>query len=127
MSTPAESDLPKDLSRAVTDAMRDQKVRQDRMRHVQEFLTSPAFLDMKDSPLLSSSSVEELQDRRADLKYRMGILESVLAVLIEEMDALDRFLADQAKAAAGDAPAESPEAEPQAGTADPAPQAEPQA
>ena len=86
-------DLPQDVARAVTDAIRDQKKRQERMRHVQEFLTSPVFIDMKDRPIPSGSDAEEIQDRRRDLKYRISVMESVLAVLMEELELIDRFLA----------------------------------
>jgi hypothetical protein len=92
------SALPKDVSRAVSEAMRDQKKRQERLRHVQEFLTSPNFIDMKDQPLLTGSDSHELQERRRDLQYRITVVESVVGLLIEEMDVLDRVIADQAKA-----------------------------
>lgn len=92
----AGSELPKAVSQAVSEAMRDQKKRQERLRHVQEFLTSPNFIDMKDQPLLTRSGLPELQDRRKDLKYRINVMESVLGLLIEEMDVLDRVIKDQA-------------------------------
>ncbi len=90
--------LSKDVSRAVSDAMSDQKKRQERLRHVQEFLTSPNFIDMKDQPLLTGSDNAELRERRKDLKYRINVMESVVGMLIEEMDMLDRVIADQSKA-----------------------------
>ena len=91
----ARADLPMAVSQAVSEAMRDQKKRQERLRHVQEFLTSPVFIDMKDQPLVTSSSPQELLDRRKDLKYRINVMESLLGMLIEELDVLDRVINDQ--------------------------------
>ena len=113
----AAQELPTQVSRAVSDAMRDQKKRQERLRHVQEFLTSPNFIDMKDQPLLTASDATELSERRRDLKYRINVMESVVGLLIEELDLLDRVIADQSKPAALASvpePAEESDAEPQA-------------
>lgn len=85
------SDLPQEAARALTEAMRDQKKRQERLRHVQEFLTSPTFIDMKDQPIRVSDSPAEIAERRRDLSYRINVLESVLAMLIEELDLMDRI------------------------------------
>jgi hypothetical protein len=102
------SELPPAVSQAVSEAMRDQKKRQERLRHVQEFLTSPVFIDMKDQPLLTSSAPQELLERRNDLKYRINVMESMLGMLIEELDMLERVIGDQAKSAA---PSPAPRAE----------------
>ncbi len=89
------SDLSDGVARAVSDAMRDQKKRQERLRHVQEFLTSPNFIEMKDQPLVTGSDTHELEDRRKDLKYRIKVMESVVGMLIEELDMLDRVIKDR--------------------------------
>jgi len=79
-------------ARIVSDAMRDQKLRQERLRHVQEFLTSPMFIDMREQQVTVSDSPAELAERKRDLDYRIEVLESVLALLIEERDMLDRVV-----------------------------------
>lgn len=77
-------------AKIVSDAMRDQKLRQERLRHVQEFLTSPVFVDMRQQSITVSDSPEALAERKSDLDYRIEVLEAVLALLIEERDMLDR-------------------------------------
>lgn len=79
-------------AKIVSDAMRDQKLRQQRLRHVQEFLTSPMFIDMREQPVIVSDSPAALAERKRDLDYRIEVLESVLALLIEERDMLDRVV-----------------------------------
>ena len=48
------------MAKVMGDAMRDQKLRQDRMRHAQEFLSSPAFLDLRDQPMVVSDDAAAL-------------------------------------------------------------------
>ena len=80
------------MAKALGDAMRDQQLRQERMRHVQEFLSSPSFVDLRDAPLFVSDDAAALSARRADLTYRIGVLQSVLALLTEERDLIDRAI-----------------------------------
>ena len=88
---PSPDRLPDRLmAKALGDAMRDQQLRQERMRHVQEFLSSPSFVDLRDAPLFVSDDAAALSARRADLTYRIGVLQSVLALLTEERDLIDR-------------------------------------
>ncbi|MDP3340270.1 hypothetical protein [Frigidibacter sp.] len=82
-------------AKIVSDAMRDQKLRQERLRHVQEFLTSPVFIDMRQQSITVSDSPAELAERKRDLDYRIEVLEAVLALLIEERDMLDRVVSSQ--------------------------------
>ncbi len=78
------------LSQAIGDAMRDQRLRQTRLRHVQEFLSSPAFLDLRDSAIIVSDDARALADHRHALTYQIEVLQSVLALLTEERALLDR-------------------------------------
>lgn len=82
-------------TKIVSDAMRDQKLRQERLRHVQEFLTSPVFVDMRQQPITVSDSPAALAERKADLDYRIEVLEAVLALLMEERDMLDKVVSAQ--------------------------------
>lgn len=71
-------------------AIRDQKQRQERLRHVQEFLATPTFLDLGKAPIIVSDDAAALAEYRRDLSYRISVLQSVLALLTEERDLLDR-------------------------------------
>lgn len=75
---------------ALGDAMREQKQRQERLRHVQAFLTSPLFLDMRDEPVLVSDPPEAIEERKRDLDYRIAVLTSLVDLLREERGQLDR-------------------------------------
>jgi hypothetical protein len=75
---------------ALADAMRDQKQRQERLRHVQAFLTSPLFLDLREQPLTVSDPPEAIEERKRDLDYRITVLTSLVELLREERGLLDR-------------------------------------
>ncbi len=82
----------------------EQSERQARLRHVQQFLTSPVFFDLRDAPIEVSDPPEVIEERKRDLDYRIKVLESLVSLLIEERDALDRTVsaADAAAEAAVD-------------------------
>lgn len=77
-------------TRALREALRDRQQRQERLGHVQEFLTSPAFLDLRAGGFAVSDPPEALEERRRDLDYRIAVLEAMLALLTEERALLDR-------------------------------------
>ena len=91
----------------------EQRDRQGRLRHVQQFLTSPQFLDLNDRPVTVSEDRAAIEARKADLDYRIRVLESLCSVLIEERDFLDRVRApgEEDDAAATDADDAPPQAE----------------
>ncbi len=74
---------------ALVEAMREQKQRQERLRHVQAFLTSPLFLDMRDMPVLVSDPPEAIEERKRDLDYRITVLSSLVDLLREERNQLN--------------------------------------
>jgi len=78
------------MSALIGDAMRDQRLRQERLWRAQQFLTSPLFVDLRDRPLEVSDPPEAIAERARDLDYRIAVLESVLALLREERGLLDR-------------------------------------
>lgn len=75
---------------ALGDAMREQKARQERLRHVQAFLTSPLFLDLRDEPVTVSDPPEAIEERKRDVDYRITVLSSLVELLREERRLLDR-------------------------------------
>ena len=86
------------------DMLAEQRSRQGRLRHVQQFLSSPMFLDLSDRPVTVCEDREAIDDRKRDLDYRIRVLESLCAILIDERDFLDRALApdEAARAAAAE-------------------------
>ena len=112
-----EDDAPKRSALAeladVKDMLSEQRDRQGRLRHVQQFLTSPQFLDLNDRPVTVSEDRAAIEARKADLDYRIRVLESLCSVLIEERDFLDRVRApgEEDDAAATDADDAPPQAE----------------
>lgn len=75
---------------ALGDAMRDQRLRQERLRHAQAFLTSPLFLDLREQPVTVSDPPEAIEERKRDVDYRITVLTSLVELLREERRLLDR-------------------------------------
>ena len=90
------------------DMLAEQRARQGQLRHVQQFLTSPLFLDLSDQPVPVSEDREAIEERKRDLDYRIKVLESLCAIMIQERDFLDRAQApsETAEAESEDAKAE---------------------
>lgn len=74
-------------------ALRDQAQRQERLRHAQVFLASPLFVDLSAAPTAVSDDPAALREHHRDLSYRIGVLESVLALMREERAILERVIA----------------------------------
>lgn len=81
---------PADQLHEFKDMLSEQRERQDRLRHVQQFLTSPLFVEMRDRPVTVSEDRHAIEERKRDLDYRIRVLESLVAILIEERDFLDK-------------------------------------
>lgn len=75
---------------AIKELMQEQQERQGRIRHVQQFLKSPAFVDLRDRPVVVSDSPEDIEARKRDLDYRIRVVESLMTLLLEEREFLDR-------------------------------------
>lgn len=71
--------------------MAEQRERQGRMRHVQQFLASPLFFDLRDQPITVSDPPEAIEERKRDIDYRIRVLESLVTLLVEERGALDKI------------------------------------
>lgn len=84
---------PLDELHEFKDMLSEQRERQGRLRHVQQFLTSPLFIEMRDRPVPVSEDREAIEERKRDLDYRIRVLESLVSILIEERDFLDRVQA----------------------------------
>lgn len=81
---------PIDQLHEFKDMLSEQRERQGRLRHVQQFLTSPLFIEMRDQPVTVSEDRDAIEERKRDLDYRIRVLESLVSILIEERDFLDK-------------------------------------
>lgn len=60
-------------------------------KHVQEFLQNPApFSELRRKELDTSSTPEEIESRKGEVRYQIQIMQSVLAVLTEELQELEQ-------------------------------------
>lgn len=75
----------------------EQRERQSLLRHVQQFLKSPMFLDLRDGPLSVSDPPEAIEERKRELDYRIKVLQSLLTLMTEERAALDRAVSTVAE------------------------------
>lgn len=74
----------------------EQRARESLLRHVQQFLKSPLFIDLRDGPIEVSDPPEAIEERKAEVDHRIRVVESLLRLLLEEREALDRtFSASQ--------------------------------
>lgn len=78
------------LAEATQDAMADQAQRMERLRRAQAFVAGPLFPDLRDAAPEVSDDAAALEERRRELDYRIELMDSVLALLREERDAIDR-------------------------------------
>ena len=96
----AGSDLSGKMVKSLATTLIDQKKRTERLAHLQEFLSNPSFVDLKEQPLITSSGLDELKARRAETQYRVDVTESLLALMLDELTMLDRAIKDHGKAPA---------------------------
>ncbi|RAI03081.1 hypothetical protein DLJ53_00645 [Acuticoccus sediminis] len=82
-------DEPDDTTEQVLQDMLQEKL--DQLQNVQDFLHNPIPFDLKERPLESSSTPEEIAERRTELVYQAKVLRSILSVIQEELDALDAY------------------------------------
>lgn len=72
--------------------IRQQMETRDQIRYVREFMTDPQFIDLAESGVTTSSSQTEIEQRRADLEYKVKVLEAIISIHRHELNALDKFL-----------------------------------
>lgn len=93
--TPTDKDDEADSLAEFKALLAEQRERQTRLRHVQQFLKSPMFLDLRDEPLEVSDPPEAIEERKRELDYRIKVLESLIELMLEERNALDRAVSVQ--------------------------------
>ena len=89
--------------------------RMKELRYLQDFFHNPVPFDLRERPLESSSTPEEIIRRIGEVKYQTEVLQALLVVLKEEMATLNSALpADlrQPPAAAAPPPQTQPGARP---------------
>lgn len=73
-------------------SIRQHLARRDQIRYLQEFLSSSSFFQLTDS-LETSSSDAELEERLAELDYKVKVVRALLSILEGERNAIERWLA----------------------------------
>ena len=81
----------------------EQRAQQARLRHAQQFLTSPVFYDLRLPLMQVTDAPEAVAARLRDVEYRLSVLGSLLSMMAEERGFLERTFSVQ-----DDAPEEMP-------------------
>lgn len=76
--------------------------RKQKLLLLQEFFSSPTFFDLRREVVPTSSSPEEILQRRGELEYRIDLLKALLEVMEGELALLLRAAPVEGKAAAGE-------------------------
>ncbi len=69
--------------------------RRKQLQYVQEFFQNPSIIDLRDAPIITSSSPQEVEQRKAYLRYRIELVEAFLAVFREELELLSKIKGGQ--------------------------------
>jgi len=59
------------------------------LRYIQDLLHNPIPFDLRQTPLDTSTSPEELASRKAELGYQIHVLKALLTVMTEELEQLE--------------------------------------
>jgi hypothetical protein len=59
-------------------------------RDIQDFLHNPNLFDLRGSQLDTSSTAEEIEARKGEVRYQLQVMRSIVAVLTEELNELDQ-------------------------------------
>jgi hypothetical protein len=71
------------------------------LRDFQDFLQNPSLLDLHGKELDTSSTADEIEARKGEIRYRIQIMRSMLAVLTDELSELEQA---RPQASAGETP-----------------------
>jgi hypothetical protein len=66
--------------------------RMQQLRYVQDFFHNPVPFDLRERPIESSSSPEEIMQRIDEVRYQIQVLQALLVVMNEEMQTLNAAL-----------------------------------
>src|SRR5579862_736495 len=61
--------------------------RMQQLRHLQDFYHNPVPFDLRDRPIESSSTPDEIVRRIGEVQYQIDVLKAILVVLNEEIEA----------------------------------------
>ncbi len=100
----ADGDAGSDSLAEFKEMLAEQRERQTRLLHVQQFLKSPMFSDLGEEPLEVSDPPEAIEERKRELDYRIKVLMSLVSLMEDERKALDRTVSSQVEQANGTAP-----------------------
>jgi hypothetical protein len=71
--------------------------RMQQLRYLQDFFHNPVPFDLRERPLESSSTPEEIMRRIGEVKYQVQVLQALLVVLGEEIEMLNSALPEELK------------------------------
>ncbi len=66
--------------------------RMQQLRYLQDFFHNPVPFDLREKPIESSSTREEILQRIGEVQYQIAVLKALLVVLNEEMETLTQAL-----------------------------------
>lgn len=66
------------------------KEKAEQFQHIQEFLHSAAPLNLRRPEFRTSSTPEEIETRKAEVRYQLQLMQSVVAVLTDELEELEQ-------------------------------------
>ena len=72
--------------------------RMQQLRYLQDFFQNPVPFDLREKPLETSSSPQEIMHRVGEVKYQVQVLKALLVVLNEELETLNSALPAELKA-----------------------------
>ncbi len=62
----------------------------EQFRHIQDFLQNPTPFDLRSKEVGTSSTPEEIESRKGEVRYQIQVMKSVLAVLTDELNELEQ-------------------------------------
>lgn len=72
------------------DAASSRSERERQIALMQAFFNNPAMIDLRDAPITTSTTREELERRRRELSYRVDLIETLQKIFKSELEFLDR-------------------------------------
>jgi hypothetical protein len=77
-------------SLSATPAAQKLQEKAEHFRHIQDFLQNPALFDLRSRELGTSSTPEEIELRKGEVRYQIQVMKSLLAVLADELNELEQ-------------------------------------
>jgi len=66
------------------------KEKAEQFQSIQDYLHNPVAFNLRSNEIQTTSTPEEIESRKGEVRYQIQLMKSVLAVLTEELDDLER-------------------------------------